>query len=75
MRASPDTDRARRYLELCAKCGNYTKAIEVANPTPFPLLAIEDLASMDLDQGAMGRDYKRPELYDLDAVEPFKSPC
>jgi hypothetical protein len=38
-------------------------------------LAIEDLASMDLDQGAMGREYRRPELYDLNGVEPFKSPC
>ena len=36
------------------------------DPTPFPLLAIEDLASMDLDRGAMKRDYRRPELFDLD---------
>jgi formate dehydrogenase maturation protein FdhE len=72
--ATPDASR-QRHLELCAQCGNYTKVIEVPEPTPFPLLAIEDLASMDLDQGAMGREYRRPELCDLNSVEPFKSPC
>ena len=51
---------------------NYTKVIDVATPTPFPLLAIEDLATMDLDQGAMERGYRRPELFDLDTIEPLK---
>jgi FdhE protein len=73
--AAPDVNRGDRSVELCSKCGNYTKAIGVAEATPFPLLAIEDLASMDLDQGAMSRGYQRPELYDLDTVEPFKATC
>ena len=73
--AAPDANRGQRRIELCAKCGNYTKVIEVMDTTPFPLLAIEDLASMDLDQAAMKRDYKRPELFNLDSIEPFKSTC
>ena len=73
--AAPDTDRPERRLELCAGCGNYTKVIDVPEPTPFPLLAIEDLASMDLDGAAMDRGYRRPELFDLDAIEPLKPTC
>jgi hypothetical protein len=73
--AAPDPNRGRRRVDLCGQCGSYTKVIEVAGPTPFPLLAIEDLASMDLDQGAMDRGYRRPELHDLDGVEPIKSSC
>ena len=73
--AVPEVNRRDRSVELCSKCGNYTKAIEVSAATPFPLLAIEDLASMDLDAGAMNRGYRRPELYDLDNLEPIKSSC
>jgi hypothetical protein len=73
--AAPDMNCVGRRIELCAKCGNYTKVIEVTVPTPFPLLAIEDLASMDLDRRAMERQYRRPELYDLDKLEPRKSDC
>ena len=73
--AAPDVNRTERRVQLCGACGSYTKVLEVAAATPFPLLAIEDLASMDLDQGAMARDYRRPPLYDLDAIEPLKSNC
>jgi hypothetical protein len=73
--AAPDIDRPQRRVELCADCGNYTKVIDAAELTPFPLLAIEDLASMDLDAGAMNRGYQRPELFDLDAIEPLKPTC
>ena len=75
MTAAPDVSDAKRRIQLCGACGSYTKVIEVAEPTPFPLLALEDLATMDLDQGAMGRDYRRPPLHDLDAIEPLKSNC
>jgi len=73
--AAPDLQRPDRRMQLCAACGCYTKVIGVTNPTPFPLLAIEDLATMDLDQGAMSREYHRPPLADLDAIEPIKSRC
>jgi formate dehydrogenase accessory protein FdhE len=74
MVAAPDMESAGRRLELCGACGNYTKVIDVASLTPFPLIAIEDLATMDLDQGAMQRGYRRPDLFDLDALEPPTSP-
>jgi FdhE protein len=73
--AAPDMNRGQWRVELCARCGNYTKVIDVTEATPFPLLAIEDLASMDLDQAVMERDYRRPELFDLDSIEPIKSRC
>jgi formate dehydrogenase formation protein len=68
--AAPDMAHQDRRLELCGACGSYTKAIEVSSLTPFPLIAIEDLATMDLDEGAMGREYSRPPLFDLDAIDP-----
>ena len=49
--------------------------IDVQEPTPFPLLAIADLATIELDQGAMDRGYRRPELFDLDAIEPPIAGC
>ncbi len=73
--AAPDVTRPERRVELCGRCSGYTKVIEVAEPTPFPLQAISDLATLDLDQGAMNRGYRRPELFDLDAIEPRSAPC
>jgi FdhE protein len=73
--AAPDMQRRERRIELCAKCGSYTKVISVDEATPFPLLAIEDLATMDLDGAAMERGYRRPELYDFDSIEPLKPAC
>jgi hypothetical protein len=73
--AAPDVNQPQRRVELCGQCGCYTKVIEVREPTPFPLLAIEDLATLTLDQGAMNRGYRRPELFDLDTIEPRTSAC
>src|SRR5687767_14501034 len=73
--AAPDVREPQRHVELCGQCSGYTKVIDVRQSTPFPLLAIADLATMHLDQAAMGRDYRRPELLDLDAIEPRTSTC
>jgi FdhE protein len=73
--AAPDVNRPERRVELCGRCSGYTKVIEVAAPTPFPLQAVADLATMDLDHGAMNRGYRRPELFDLEDIEPQSSPC
>ena len=72
--AAPDVTQPGRRVELCGVCGSYTKVIDAASPTPFPLTAIEDLATMDLDQGAMARGYYRPDLFDLDAIDPPTTP-
>lgn len=71
--AAPDPARAARRLELCGGCGGYTKVVGARGLTPFPLLAIEDLASLDLDRGAIERGYGRPPLADLGAIEPGSS--
>jgi FdhE protein len=60
--AAPDIERKDRRLELCGTCGGYLKTIDVARLTPFPLLAIADLETMDLDMAAMERGYGRPAL-------------
>lgn len=55
-------ERPGRRLELCRACGGYLKTIDVGRPTPFPLLAIEDLASQDLDGAAMHHGFRRTGL-------------
>lgn len=73
--AAPDVHAPQRRVELCGQCSGYTKVTTVGEPTPFPLLAIEDLATLNLDEGAMHRGYRRPELFDLDTIEPRSSTC
>jgi Protein involved in formate dehydrogenase formation len=72
--AAPDMAQPDRLVELCESCGGYTKVISVAAQTPFPLIAIKDLATMDLDEGAMTRGYLRPDLFDLDVIDPPAAP-
>ena len=73
--AAPDPARAERRVELCARCGSYTKVMQSASAIPFPLLAIEDLATLDLDRAAMERQYRRPDLPDLGAIAPPTATC
>jgi hypothetical protein len=63
----PDTARPGRQLELCRGCGGFLKRLDVAAPTPFPLLAIEDLASSDLDRAALHHGFSRLPLPTLHA--------
>src|SRR5262245_49615925 len=63
--AAPDEDRKDRRLEVCGTCGAYLKTIDVPALTPFPLLAIADLETMDLDMAAMEKGYNRPPLKDF----------
>ena len=58
--AAPDEQRPDRRLELCNGCGSYLKAVDVAELSPFPLLAIGDMETMDLDLAAMERGFRRP---------------
>jgi FdhE protein len=63
--AAPDMERPDRRLELCGACGGYLKAIPASSPTPFALLPVEDLATVDLDVAAAERGYGRPPLRDF----------
>ena len=60
--ASPDEARRDRRTELCSACGAYLKAIDAAEISPFPLVAIADMETMDLDVAAMDHHYGRPPL-------------
>jgi len=58
----PDRQQPGRRLELCRACGGFLKTLDVELLTPFPLVAIEDLASSDLDQAALHHGFKRLPL-------------
>jgi FdhE protein len=55
-------DRPDQRVEICGGCGGYLKTVDVAELSPFPLLAIADLETMALDMMAMERGYGRPQL-------------
>jgi len=61
--AAPNPDEPGRRLQLCGACGGYVKVLDVS--TVFPMVAVEDLASMDLDMVAIERKYLRPPLPDI----------
>jgi FdhE protein len=63
--AAPDEACTNRRLEVCDACRSYMKTVDVAELSPFPLLAIADLETMDLDLVAMERGYGRPPLKDF----------
>jgi FdhE protein len=58
----PDRAKPGRRLELCRSCGGFLKTLDVELVTPFPLVAIEDLGSSDLDQAALHHGFKRLAL-------------
>jgi FdhE protein len=60
--AAPDEEHKDRRLELCGTCGSYLKTVDVAALSPFPLLSVGDLDTMDLDVAAMEHGYARPAL-------------
>jgi FdhE protein len=60
--AAPNEANLARRIELCRACGGYLKTVDVPELSPFPLLAIGDLETMDLDMAAMENNYRRPEM-------------
>ena len=58
-------DRPHLRVEICGGCGGYLKTVDVAQLSPFPLLAIADLETMELDMMAMDKGYRRPPLMDF----------
>lgn len=58
----PDPARPDRRLETCGTCRSYVKAVDVDELSPFPLVAIGDLETMDLDVRAMEQGFHRPPL-------------
>jgi FdhE protein len=60
--AAPDEERKDRRVEVCSSCGGYLKTVDTAVLSPFPLLAIGDLETMDLDMAAMEHGYAKPGM-------------
>lgn len=58
-RVVPDPGRPGRRLELCRRCGGYVKTLDAERLTAFPLLAVEDLGSNDLDSAATAHGFRR----------------
>lgn len=50
-----------RRVEACDSCSGYTKAIATLAATPAAELALEDLATVELDLVALERGYRRPD--------------
>jgi FdhE protein len=63
--AAPNEERKDRRVELCRTCGGYLKTIDLDELSPFPLLAISDIETTDLDVAAMEHGYARPPLKDF----------
>ena len=59
---TPDASKPGRTLETCRSCKGYGKTIDADASVPFPLLALADLDSMDLDMVAMHDGFARPAL-------------
>ncbi len=62
--AAPNELRKDRRVEVCGTCSGYLKTIDVAAASPFPLVSISDLETMDLDVAAMEHGYARPALHE-----------
>ena len=63
--AAPNEERKDRRVELCRTCGGYLKTIDLDELSPFPLLAISDIETTDLDVAAMEHGFGRPPLKDF----------
>jgi FdhE protein len=59
---APNPERPDRFVELCENCRGYLKSTTVTHPVGFPLVAVEDLATVDLDQDAIRRGFHRPHM-------------
>jgi FdhE protein len=60
--AAPDEERKDRRVEVCGACQGYLKTIDLPALSPFPLVAVVDMETMDLDMAAMEHGYGRPPL-------------
>ena len=63
--AAPDEARKDRRVEVCSRCSGYLKTVDVSEMSPFPLLSIGDLETMDLDMAAMDHGYAKPAMKDF----------
>ncbi len=60
--SAPDSTRTDRRVEVCGSCHFYLKTLDLPELSPFPLLSIADLETMELDMAAIEHGYTRPPL-------------
>ncbi len=56
-----DSHGETRKVETCEECRGYLKTLTTLQPWAPETVALEDLATIDLDVAALGRGYTRPE--------------
>ncbi len=54
--------RHDRHVEICSACAGYLKTVETEELLPFPLVAIADMETLELDMMALERGASRPSL-------------
>ena len=66
---APEGELESRRAETCASCRRYVKTVATLTATPAADVAIQDLATIDLDVGALAHGYQSgPGLgYDVEA--------
>jgi hypothetical protein len=62
--ASPAGERGS-CIDVCTGCRGYLKVVESPEALPFPLVAVADLETTQLDLSAAERGYVRPALREL----------
>lgn len=60
--AAPVAEPHDRHVEICSACFGYLKTVETEELLPFPLVAIADMETMELDMMALERGASRPSL-------------
>jgi formate dehydrogenase maturation protein FdhE len=60
--AAPDAGREDLRVETCGTCGSYLKTLDLPDLSPFPLVTVGDLETMELDVAAMKHGYVRPPM-------------
>jgi FdhE protein len=65
---APEETRKDRRIEVCTACSHYLKTVDRPDLSPFPLVAITDLETMDLDLAAMQAGYSRPAAKEFGAA-------
>jgi FdhE protein len=56
----PESEEQKRRIDVCNTCKGYVKTFTTLAPKSLRSLAMDDLASVELDIAAQERDYARP---------------
>jgi FdhE protein len=57
----PERGGESRKADICRACRGYLKSISTLSPLPADRIALEDLATVELDLAALENGYERPE--------------